>query len=39
MQRKRELYLILENPTKIIGTDDGWVKGIECIKWSWENRI
>ena len=22
---------LLSNPTKILGTDDGWVKGIECI--------
>lgn len=26
------IFNFLENPTKIIGTDDGWIKGIECIK-------
>ncbi|HHX18474.1 MAG TPA: NADPH-dependent glutamate synthase [Clostridium sp.] len=26
------VFRFLENPTKIIGTDDGWVKGIECIE-------
>lgn len=26
------IFNFLENPTKIIGTDDGWVKGMECIK-------
>lgn len=26
------LFRFLENPTKIIGTDDGWVKGIECME-------
>jgi glutamate synthase (NADPH/NADH) small chain len=23
---------LLTNPTKVIGTDDGWVKGMECIE-------
>lgn len=23
---------LLTNPTKIIGTDDGWVKGMECVE-------
>lgn len=25
-------FKLLTNPTKIIGTDDGWVKGMECIE-------
>jgi glutamate synthase (NADPH/NADH) small chain len=26
------IFKLLTNPVKIIGTDDGWVKGIECIE-------
>ena len=26
------IFKILTNPTRIIGTDDGWVKGMECIE-------
>lgn len=26
------LFRLLTNPTKIIGTDDGWVKGMECVE-------
>ncbi|MDQ2087552.1 NADPH-dependent glutamate synthase [Herbivorax sp. ANBcel31] len=26
------IFKFLENPTKIIGTDDGWIKGIECTE-------
>jgi glutamate synthase (NADPH/NADH) small chain len=26
------IFKILTNPTKIIGTDDGWVKGMECVE-------
>lgn len=26
------IFKLLTNPTKIIGTDDGWVKGIECVE-------
>lgn len=25
------LFRLLTNPTRIIGTDDGWVKGMECV--------
>ena len=25
-------FRLLTNPTKIIGTDDGWVKAIECVR-------
>jgi len=25
-------FKLLTNPTRIIGTDDGWVKGMECIE-------
>ena len=25
------IFKVLTNPKKIIGTDDGWVKGIECV--------
>lgn len=25
-------FKLLTNPTKIIGTDDGWVKGMECVE-------
>ncbi|HOJ09645.1 MAG TPA: NADPH-dependent glutamate synthase [Clostridiales bacterium] len=25
------IFKLLTNPTKIIGTEDGWVKGMECI--------
>ncbi|RCX20800.1 sulfide dehydrogenase (flavoprotein) subunit SudA [Anaerobacterium chartisolvens] len=25
-------FRLLNNPTKIIGTDDGWVKGMECVE-------
>ena len=33
------IFNFLENPTKIIGTDDGWIKGIECIKMELGNLI
>ncbi len=26
------IFKLLTNPTKIIGTEDGWVKGMECIE-------
>lgn len=26
------LFKLLTNPTRIIGTDDGWVKGMECVE-------
>ncbi|GAE88338.1 NADPH-dependent glutamate synthase [Acetivibrio straminisolvens] len=26
------LLKLLTNPTRILGTDDGWVKGIECVE-------
>ncbi|NLK86354.1 MAG: NADPH-dependent glutamate synthase [Clostridiaceae bacterium] len=26
------IFKLLTNPTRIIGTDDGWVKGMECIE-------
>ncbi len=26
------VFKLLCNPTRILGTDDGWVKGLECIK-------
>lgn len=26
------VFKLLTNPTKIIGTDDGWVKGMECVE-------
>lgn len=26
------IFKLLTNPTRIIGTEDGWVKGIECIR-------
>ena len=26
------IFKLLTNPTKIIGTDDGWVKGMECVE-------
>lgn len=26
------IFKLLTNPTKIIGTDDGWVKGMECTE-------
>ncbi|WP_010246493.1 NADPH-dependent glutamate synthase [Acetivibrio cellulolyticus] len=26
------VFKLLTNPTKIIGTEDGWVKGMECIE-------
>lgn len=26
------IFKLLTNPVKIIGTDDGWVKGMECVK-------
>lgn len=26
------IFKLLTNPTRIVGTDDGWVKGIECIE-------
>ncbi|HOM03341.1 MAG TPA: NADPH-dependent glutamate synthase [Acetivibrio sp.] len=26
------LFKLLTNPTRILGTDDGWVKGIECVE-------
>jgi glutamate synthase (NADPH) small chain len=25
------IFKLLNNPTKILGTDDGWVKGMECV--------
>lgn len=25
------IFKLLTNPTKIVGTDDGWVKGMECV--------
>jgi glutamate synthase (NADPH/NADH) small chain len=26
------IFKLLTNPVKIVGTDDGWVKGMECIE-------
>jgi glutamate synthase (NADPH/NADH) small chain len=26
------IFKLLTNPTRVIGTDDGWVKGMECIE-------
>lgn len=26
------IFKLLSNPTRILGTEDGWVKGIECIE-------
>ena len=26
------VFKLLNNPTKIIGTEDGWVKGMECVE-------
>ncbi len=26
------IFKLLNNPTRIIGTDDGWVKGMECVQ-------
>ncbi len=26
------IFKLLTNPTKILGTDDGWVKGMECVE-------
>lgn len=26
------VFKLLTNPTRIIGTDDGWVKGMECVE-------
>lgn len=26
------IFKILTNPTQILGTDDGWVKGMECVE-------
>ncbi|HHV71430.1 MAG TPA: FAD-dependent oxidoreductase, partial [Clostridia bacterium] len=26
------IFKILTNPTRIIGTEDGWVKGMECVE-------
>ncbi len=26
------LFKLLTNPTRILGTEDGWVKGVECIE-------
>jgi glutamate synthase (NADPH) small chain len=26
------IFKLLTNPTQILGTDDGWVKGIECVE-------
>lgn len=26
------IFKLLTNPTRIIGTDDGWVKGMECVE-------
>lgn len=26
------IFKLLTNPTKVLGTDDGWVKGMECIE-------
>jgi len=26
------IFKLLTNPTRIIGTEDGWVKGIECVR-------
>ncbi len=26
------IFKLLTNPTEIIGTDDGWVKGMECVE-------
>ncbi|MCX7923829.1 MAG: NADPH-dependent glutamate synthase [Clostridia bacterium] len=26
------IFKLLTNPTKILGTEDGWVKGIECVE-------
>lgn len=26
------IFKLLTNPTKIIGTDEGWVKGMECVE-------
>jgi len=26
------IFKLLNNPTRILGTDDGWVKGMECVE-------
>lgn len=26
------IFKLLTNPTKVLGTDDGWVKGMECVE-------
>jgi glutamate synthase (NADPH/NADH) small chain len=26
------IFKLLTNPTRVIGTDDGWVKGMECVE-------
>jgi glutamate synthase (NADPH/NADH) small chain len=26
------IFKLLTNPTRVIGTDDGWVKGLECVE-------
>jgi glutamate synthase (NADPH/NADH) small chain len=26
------IFHLLTNPTRVLGTDDGWVKGIECVE-------
>lgn len=31
-KEERITFRYLENPTRIIGTDDGWVKSIECVE-------
>ena len=32
MQRRRIIFKLLTNPVQITGTEDGWVKGMECIE-------
>jgi len=31
--------IILTNPVRFLGNENGWVTGIECIKWNWESRM
>ena len=29
---------LLTNPVEILTDDNGWVKGIKCIRWNWVSR-
>ena len=38
-QRGGNHFHMLTNPTEILGNDQGWVRAIRCLTWSWVNPM